>query len=110
MPTPPPDLTPSSVATPLSGLPVYCPICAKVPLAGKQTVCSPKCRIQRSMRRRMARQAERDAKVRLLLGEALTLLEPEQESRREQPACTVALGTGDHQWVRVSDRTRPNAF
>ena len=77
MPTPPPDLTPSSVATPLSGLPVYCPICAKVPLAGKQTVCSPKCRIQRSMRRRMAKQAERDATVRLHLRAALALLNEE---------------------------------
>lgn len=63
---------PRSVATPsvLSS----CPICG-TPLQGKQTVCSTKCRIQRSMRRRAVTQAERDAQVRLLLTEALGLLE-----------------------------------
>lgn len=75
MPTPPTDLSPSSVATPPSGVPVYCPICENVPLHGKQTVCSPRCRIQRSMARRAATQAERDAKIRLLLTEGLGLLE-----------------------------------
>ena len=79
MPTPPPDLSPGSVATPPSGVPVYCPICAKVPLTGKQMVCSPKCRIQRSMDRRAATRRHRDAHVRRLLKEALALLEPEQE-------------------------------
>jgi hypothetical protein len=75
MATPTPDLTLPSVATPPSALPVYCPICQTVLLHGKQTVCSPRCRIQRSMGRRAAKQAERDAKVRLLLTEALGLLE-----------------------------------
>lgn len=74
MPTPPSDLSPGSVATPLSGLPVYCPICQKVLLYGKQTVCSPRCRIQPSMARRAAKQAERDATVRLHLRAALDLL------------------------------------
>ena len=71
MATPTPNLSPDSVATPL------CPICRTVPLHGKQLVCSPKCRIQKSMGRRAVKQAERDAKVRLLLTEALGLLEPE---------------------------------
>ena len=79
MPTPPPDLSPGSVATPGPGLPVYCPVCETVPLHGKQTVCSAKCRIQRSMATRAAKRAERDAKVRLLLKDALSLLEPERE-------------------------------
>ena len=66
-----PEQRPQSVAT----RPVIpsCPICG-TPLHGKQTVCSPRCRIQRSMRRRVAQQTERDTKVRLLLGEALDLL------------------------------------
>ncbi len=66
-----PEQRPTSVAT----LPVIasCPICG-APLQGKQTVCSSRCRIQRSMVRRAAKQTERDAKVRLLLGEALGLL------------------------------------
>ena len=66
-----PDHSPQSVATPAIG--PLCPICG-VPLSGKQRVCSAKCRIQRSMRRRAAKQTERDAKVRLLLTEALGLL------------------------------------
>ena len=78
MPTSTPDRCPGSVATPPSGLPVYCPICGKVPLQGKQRVCSAKCRIQKSMQTRAAKQAERDAKIRLLLKDALTLLEPEK--------------------------------
>jgi hypothetical protein len=44
-------------------------------LTGKQTVCSGKCRIMRSRQKREAKQADRDAKVRLLLTEALGLLE-----------------------------------
>lgn len=66
-----PDHSPGSVATP----PVVssCPIC-QGPLTGKQTVCSPKCRSQRSMRRREAKRQDGLAKVRLLLAEALGLL------------------------------------
>lgn len=77
MPQPTPDHFPESVATPPGRVPVYCPVCETVPLHGKQTVCSAKCRIQRSMATRVARQAERDAKVRLLLREALGVLEDE---------------------------------
>ena len=79
MPKPTSELTPESVATPSSGVPVYCPICEKVPLHGKQTVCSAKCRIQRSMATRAAKRRNRDAQIRLLLTEVLTLLEPERE-------------------------------
>jgi hypothetical protein len=61
---------PGIVATLPSGVPVYCPICQKVPLHGKQTVCSPRCRIQRSMARRAATRAARDAHVRIKLQEA----------------------------------------
>jgi hypothetical protein len=67
MPQSSPDRCPGRVATPPSGLPVYCPVYEKVPLQGKQTVCSPRCRIQRSMARRAAKRADRDARVRLLL-------------------------------------------
>jgi predicted nucleic acid-binding Zn ribbon protein len=68
---PTPDHSPESVRTP----PVVpsCPICGK-PLKGNQTVCSPKCRIERFRRKREANQREREAKVRLLLTEALGLL------------------------------------
>lgn len=75
MDDPIPDLLPESVRTP----PVIpsCPICGR-PLKGKQTVCCGKCRIERS-RRREAKQRERDAKVRLLLTEALELLNEGKE-------------------------------
>ena len=67
-----PDRSSGSVAT-LSLIP-SCPICG-VPLRGRQKVCSPKCRIQKSMQRRAAKRTERDAKVRLLLKEAIDILE-----------------------------------
>ena len=101
MPTSPPDRCPRSVATPPSGVPVYCPICEKVPLLEKQAVCSPRCRIQKSMATRAAIRRDRDATIRLLLKteldsnrmrsredaehvrrrlrEVLALLEPEKE-------------------------------
>jgi predicted nucleic acid-binding Zn ribbon protein len=58
-----------------------CPICGG-PLTGKQTVCSGKCRIERSRRRREAKQTERDAKLRVLLREALELLVEPPTKRR----------------------------
>lgn len=67
-----PEHSPQSVAT-LSMVP-SCPICG-TPLSGRQTVCSARCRVQRSMQRRAVKQTERDAKVRLLLREALDLLQ-----------------------------------
>ena len=83
-PTPTPDHSPKSVATPPARVPVYCPVCNKVPLHGKQTLCSPRCRIQRSMARRADTQRERDAKVRLLLR---TVIETAQDAKQllEQP-------------------------
>jgi predicted nucleic acid-binding Zn ribbon protein len=66
-----PEQRPSSVRT-LSVVP-SCPICG-VPLTGRQTVCSGKCRIMRSRQKREAKQTDRDAKVRLLLTEALQVL------------------------------------
>ena len=71
-----PDRSPESVATHPSGVPVYCPVCEKVPLHGKQTVCSPRCRIQKSMARRAATRADRDARARILLR---TVIETAQE-------------------------------
>jgi len=68
---PNPERSPESVAT-LSMIP-SCPICGTA-LSGRQTVCSARCRIQRSMARRAVKQTERDAKVRLLLNEALEML------------------------------------
>jgi predicted nucleic acid-binding Zn ribbon protein len=82
MPASTPDRCPGSVATPPSDVPVYCPICETVPLHGKQTVCSAKCRIQKSMQTRAAKRAERDAKVRLLLAAALTVPETTQIRQR----------------------------
>jgi predicted nucleic acid-binding Zn ribbon protein len=70
MPQSTPEHCPGSVATPPVSIPVYCPVCEKVPLHGKQTVCSSRCRIQKSMARRAAVQTERDATVRLKLREA----------------------------------------
>ena len=54
-----------------------CPICGQ-PLTGKQTVCSARCRIERSRRRREAERQHELAKVRLLLRQALHLLEEGQ--------------------------------
>lgn len=76
MPSSMPDLSTQCVATPPSGLPVYCPVCQQVPLTGKQQVCSAKCRIQKSMATRAATRADRDAKARLLLR---TVIETAQE-------------------------------
>jgi predicted nucleic acid-binding Zn ribbon protein len=67
-----------SVATPL------CPVCHTVPLTGKQLVCSPKCRIQKSMATREAKRQNRDAKARLLLREALELLDDDEEPQQHQ--------------------------
>lgn len=76
MPHATPDLSPGSVRTPLAS--PLCPLCG-TPLQGRQTVCSAKCRIARSRQTREAKRDERDAKVRLLLKEALALLDHEKE-------------------------------
>jgi len=72
MPQPKPEHRPDSVRTPR--VVPFCPICGTA-LSGRHTVCSGKCRIARSRQPRAAKQTERDAKVRLLLTEALTLME-----------------------------------
>ena len=47
-----------------------CPVCKEVPLLGKQTVCSGRCRIERSRRKQTQRQADRESEVRLHLKQA----------------------------------------
>lgn len=86
MPSSRPEPSPQSVRTLSSGIVVLCPICGKVPLQGRQEVCSGMCRIKRSRQRRAAKQHERDAQVRLLLTtaieaatEAKALLKPDKE-------------------------------
>jgi hypothetical protein len=63
-----PDLTPSSVRTPF--LVPSCPMCG-VPLRGRQTIYSAKCRIARSRETGGTKQRDRDAKIRLLLTTAI---------------------------------------
>jgi predicted nucleic acid-binding Zn ribbon protein len=71
MPQPKPELRPGSVRTLL--VVRSCPMCG-VPLSGRQTVCSAKCRIARSRQKHEKARANWDAKVRLHLKEALELL------------------------------------
>jgi predicted nucleic acid-binding Zn ribbon protein len=71
MPHSTPEHSPSSVRT--LSIVVSCPICGR-PLQGRQTVCSAKCRIARSRQKHDAKRRDTDAKVRLLLTEALGLL------------------------------------
>jgi len=66
-----PDVSDSSVRSP--NMVGSCPICGR-PLPANQTACSPKCRAARSRQRQEAKREERDAKMRLLLTEALGLL------------------------------------
>jgi hypothetical protein len=89
MPQPRPDRCPGSVATPPSDVPVYCPVCEKVPLHGKQTVCSPRCRIQRSMARRAAKRTDRDAHVRIKLREAQHAVAEALWLLRDLPPATI---------------------
>ena len=73
-----PRLSPDGVRTPFPGLVVGsrpCPICGKRELEGKQTVCSGKCRVERSRRRRENALRTRDAEIRALLITALKKLE-----------------------------------
>ena len=52
-----------------------CPVCHRVALQGRQTVCGAPCRIERSRQRKAQAQVDRDSKVRLHLKAALELLE-----------------------------------
>jgi predicted nucleic acid-binding Zn ribbon protein len=66
------------VRTPSVGLVVGsrpCPICGTRELEGKQTVCSGKCRIERSRRRREDALRARDDEIRALLAAALKKLD-----------------------------------
>jgi predicted nucleic acid-binding Zn ribbon protein len=66
------------VRTPSVGLVVGsrpCPICGTRELEGKQTVCSGKCRAERSRRRREEVLRTRDDEIRTLLATALKKLE-----------------------------------
>ena len=73
-----PDHHPGSVATPT--MVPSCPICGQA-LKGKQTVCSGKCRIAKWRQGEEAKRQERHAKVRLLLMEALGLLDKQGDDR-----------------------------
>jgi len=68
-----PEPLPQSARALADGILISCPICAK-PLGPRQKTCSGKCRPEGSRRMREQAQAERDAKVRLLLKGALALL------------------------------------
>jgi hypothetical protein len=54
--------------------------------------CSATCRLAGFQHEREAKRRERDAKVRLLLGEAMGLLEPEKDPAPRKSASTVVLG------------------
>jgi predicted nucleic acid-binding Zn ribbon protein len=73
MPKPQPEASPQSARSLSDGILISCPVCAK-PLGPRQKACSGKCRAEWSRLKREQAQAERDAKVRLLLREALALL------------------------------------
>jgi predicted nucleic acid-binding Zn ribbon protein len=82
MPASMPDLSTGGVRTLL--LVPSCPICG-VPLQGKQTVCSAKCRAARSRRRRERVTRERDQRVRLFLRTALDALHEARELLADSP-------------------------
>ncbi len=44
-----------------------CPVCKEVPLLGKQTVCSGRCRIERSRQKKVQQQAAMHSQLRLHL-------------------------------------------
>ena len=76
-PDSPPEVSPESVRTLSDGLLVVslCPVCGRVELRGRQTVCSAACRRRRSRQRsKEARQAQIQD-VKSLLHAALTKLE-----------------------------------
>lgn len=85
------DLRAESVATPL------CPVCHAVQLTGKQTVCSAKCRIRKSMKTREAKQQERDGRIRLLLRTASEQLQ-EATHLLEKPSPTQSQGDHDDEY------------
>ena len=68
---------PDGVRAP-AGAPVLasrtCPVCRKVPIHGRQEVCSARCRAARSRQRKAQARRERDAEIRSLLEAALKKL------------------------------------
>lgn len=84
MPIPMPEPRPQNVLTQLSGILVACPGCTKLfaPRRPNHRYCSTTCRVVWFQQKETRDRRERDAKVRLLLKEALTLLDPEKEASR----------------------------
>ncbi len=72
--TSPPHDSPPSVRTLSGGNLVSCPVCGAA-LKGRQTVCSPRCRIRRSRQVKAQRQATQDSAVRLHLRQARMAVE-----------------------------------
>ena len=71
----PPEVPPESVRTPVVGSPRRCPVCQAVDLTGRQTLCSARCRRERSRRREQAAREARDREIRALLETALKRLQ-----------------------------------
>ena len=72
---PKPQVPPESVRTPVVGSPRRCPVCQAVDLTGRQTVCSARCRRERSRQREQAAREARDREIRVLLETALKRLQ-----------------------------------
>ena len=52
-----------------------CPVCHVVPLRGRQTVCSPRCRVKRWRERQQLAQTAKEREIRELLAQVLRRLE-----------------------------------
>jgi len=72
---PRPKVSPESVRTPMVGSGRQCPVCRVVDLAGRQTVCSARCRRERSRQREQAEREARDREIEVLLETALRKLQ-----------------------------------
>jgi predicted nucleic acid-binding Zn ribbon protein len=75
---PEPNVPPESVRT-LSSSPMVgsrrCPVCQEADLTGRQTVCSARCRRERTRQRESAARQARDQEIRALLETALRKLQ-----------------------------------
>ena len=69
------EVPPESVRTPVVGSGRPCPVCQAVDLTGRQTVCSARCRRERSRRREQAAREARDQEIRVLRETALRKLQ-----------------------------------
>ncbi len=72
-PPPRPELAPEGVRTLLVDS-QRCPVCRRVALRGRQTVCSARCRRERSRRREAEALRARAQEIRSLLERALIVL------------------------------------